>query len=45
MAGTGWAADKKGFGYRLFKVYADRVEEDYVRLDAPLPATIPAGAK
>jgi 3',5'-cyclic AMP phosphodiesterase CpdA len=54
VAGTGWAADAKGFGYRLFHVYADRVEQQYIRLDAPAPqesqshvqtrpVTIPAG--
>ena len=38
VAGTGWAGDKKGFGYRLFKVYADRIEQEYLTLDAPMPS-------
>jgi len=43
VAGTGWAADRRGFGYRLFHVYEDRVEQEYIRLDAAPPsATQPA---
>ncbi|MFB3893196.1 MAG: metallophosphoesterase [Phycisphaerae bacterium] len=36
VAGTGWAGDKRGFGYRLFKVYPDRIEQEYLTLDAPI---------
>jgi len=45
VAGTGWAGDGRGFGYRLFHVYADRVEQEYVRMGAPVPMTQPVGAK
>ena len=33
VAGTGWAGDRNGFGYRLFKVQDGRVEQEYIRLD------------
>ena len=36
VAGTGWAHDARGYGYRIFKVYADRIEQEYIRLDQPL---------
>ena len=45
VAGTGWAGDGKGFGYRLFHVFADRVEQEYIRLDSPVAASQPAAAE
>jgi Icc-related predicted phosphoesterase len=45
VAGTGWAGDKRGFGYRVFRVYADRIEQQYVTLDSPVPHTQPADAR
>ena len=36
VAGTGWAGDKRGFGYRVFKVYPDRIEQEYLTLDVPV---------
>lgn len=39
VAGTGWNGDSRGHGYRLFKVFADHVESQYLTIEAPLPDT------
>jgi predicted phosphodiesterase len=51
VAGTAWAPDETGFGFRLFKVYADRVEQEFVPLgelgadgSRPAPASRAASA-
>ena len=33
VAGSGYAMDKNGLGYRVFRVKGNQVEQEYVRLD------------
>jgi 3',5'-cyclic AMP phosphodiesterase CpdA len=42
VAGTAVAWTRPGLGYRIFRVYADRIEQQFVPLDHPLESLPPA---
>jgi len=53
VGGTGWVKDRHGFGYRVFRVARETIEQHYFDLDTPVdavreaisPATQPAETK